>query len=181
MCPTSSLWKSFGFLVVVVHAQSCLTLCDAMDYSPPGSSAHGLSRQEHWSGLPGPPPGDLSDPGSEPGPPALAGRFLTTAPPGKSRAPPQVQNSKFNQRNDKIQKAKENKKKKSSLHCGCPSLPATSYQHSDLSPRDSHTSEPKSRAFLVVHWLTKIHASGHRGYSSVPGQGTNIPHATQPN
>ena len=109
MCPTSFLWKSFGFLVVVVHAQSCLTLCDAMDYSPPGSSAHGLSRQEHWSGLPGPPPGDLSDPGSEPGPPALAGRFLTTAPPGKSRAPPQVQNSKFNQRNDKIQKAKENK------------------------------------------------------------------------
>ena len=26
----------------------------------------GFSRKEHWSGLPGPPPGDLSDPGTEP-------------------------------------------------------------------------------------------------------------------
>ena len=30
-----------------------------------------FSRQECWSGLPFPPPGDLSDPGTEPGPPAL--------------------------------------------------------------------------------------------------------------
>ena len=32
--------------------QSCLTLCDPMDCSPPGSYVHGLSRQEYWSGLP---------------------------------------------------------------------------------------------------------------------------------
>ena len=41
----------------------------------------GFSRQEHWSGLPCPPPGDLSDPGIEPASlmsPALAGRFFTT-------------------------------------------------------------------------------------------------------
>ena len=34
-------------------------------------------------GLPFPSPGDLPDPGFEPGSPALAGRFFTTEPPGK--------------------------------------------------------------------------------------------------
>ena len=47
----------------------------------------GFSRQEPWSGLPCPPPGDLPDPGIEPTslkPPASAGRFsLPLAPPGK--------------------------------------------------------------------------------------------------
>ena len=32
--------------------QLCLTLCDPIDGSPPGSSVPGFSRQEHWSGLP---------------------------------------------------------------------------------------------------------------------------------
>ena len=36
--------------------QSCLTLCDPMDCSPPGSPSLGFSRQEHWSGLPFPSP-----------------------------------------------------------------------------------------------------------------------------
>ena len=36
--------------------QSCPTLCDPMDWSPPGSSVHGISRQEYWSGLPFPSP-----------------------------------------------------------------------------------------------------------------------------
>ena len=40
-------------------------------------------RQEYWSGLPCPPPGDLPDPGIQPASPALAGRFFTTEPPGK--------------------------------------------------------------------------------------------------
>ena len=31
--------------------QSCLTLCDPIDGSPPGSPIPGFSRQEHWSGL----------------------------------------------------------------------------------------------------------------------------------
>ena len=39
----------------------------------------GFSRQEHWSRLPCPPPGDLPDPGMEPTSPALAGRFFTTS------------------------------------------------------------------------------------------------------
>ena len=45
-----------------------------------------FSRQEYWSGLPFPSPGDLQDPGAEPislASPALAGGFFTTEPPGK--------------------------------------------------------------------------------------------------
>ena len=36
-----------------------------------------FSRQEYWSGLPFPSPGDLPDPGIEPGTPVLAGGFFT--------------------------------------------------------------------------------------------------------
>jgi len=36
----------------------------------------GFPRQEYWSGLPFPSPGDLSDPGIESTSPALAGGFL---------------------------------------------------------------------------------------------------------
>ena len=39
-------------------------------------------RQEYWSGLPFPLPGDLPDPGIKPALPALAGGFFPTAPPG---------------------------------------------------------------------------------------------------
>ena len=47
--------------------QSCPTLCNPMDCSPPGSSlSRGFSRQERWSGLPFPPPGDRASPGIEP-------------------------------------------------------------------------------------------------------------------
>ena len=47
----------------------------------------GFSREEYWSGFPCPPPGDLPDPGIERAStesPALAGRFFTTEPPGKT-------------------------------------------------------------------------------------------------
>ena len=43
----------------------------------------GSSRQEYWSGLPFPSPGDLPDPGIKPRSPALEGEFVTTGPPGK--------------------------------------------------------------------------------------------------
>ena len=49
----------------VLVAQLCLTLCDPMDFSPPGSSVMGFSRQEYWNGLPCPAPGDPSSPGIE--------------------------------------------------------------------------------------------------------------------
>ena len=55
----------------VLVTQSCLTLWDLMNYSPPGSSVLEFSRQEYWSGLPFPSPGDLPDPGIEPRSPTL--------------------------------------------------------------------------------------------------------------
>ena len=43
----------------------------------------GFSRQEYWSGLPLPSPGDLPNPGIELTSPALVGRFFFSEPPGK--------------------------------------------------------------------------------------------------
>ena len=50
-------------------------------YQPPPSM--GFSRQECWSGLPFPSPGDLLNPGIEPGSPALQADTLPSEPPGK--------------------------------------------------------------------------------------------------
>ena len=58
-------------------------------FTTPWTVAHqapllmGFPRQEYWSGLPFPSPGDLPDPGVEPASPALAGRFFTAEPPRK--------------------------------------------------------------------------------------------------
>ena len=56
-----------------------LTFCNPVDCSP---LSVGFSRQEYWSGLPCPPPGDLPDPGIEPGSfmfPTLADGFFTAS------------------------------------------------------------------------------------------------------
>ena len=66
--------------------QSCLTLCNPMDYSPPGSSVHGILQEEYWSELRFPPPWDLTDPRIEAEPlksPTLAGGFFTSEPSWK--------------------------------------------------------------------------------------------------
>ena len=47
-----------------------------MDHQAPLSM--GFSRQEYWSGLPFPSPGDLPDPGIEPGSPALQADSLSS-------------------------------------------------------------------------------------------------------
>ena len=44
----------------------------------------GFYRQEYWSGLSFPPPGNIPEPGVELASPALAGGFFTTEPLGKS-------------------------------------------------------------------------------------------------
>ena len=49
------------------------------------SPSMGFSRQEYWSGLPFPSPGDLPDPGIELGSPALQADALSSEPPGKPR------------------------------------------------------------------------------------------------
>ena len=49
------------------------------------SPSVGFSRQEYWSGLPFPSPGDLPNSGIEPGSPALGADALTSEPPGKPK------------------------------------------------------------------------------------------------
>ena len=70
-------WERLSVLVI----QSCPTLCDPIDCSPPGSSVLRFSRQGYWSGLPFPSPGDLPNPGIEPGSPALQADSLPTELP----------------------------------------------------------------------------------------------------
>ena len=54
-----------------------------MNCSLQASLSMGFPRQEYWSGLPFPSPENLPHPGIEPRPPALAGGFFTTEPPGE--------------------------------------------------------------------------------------------------
>ena len=89
--------------VLYLVAQSCPTVCDPMDYSPPvHGGIHvilcpwGFSRQEYWSGLPCPPPGDLPNPGIEPRSPALQADSLPSEPHGKSQNVGISQINKFN-------------------------------------------------------------------------------------
>ena len=62
---SESIWFQAGWYSVTYHhaaaaaaklLQSCPTLCDPIDGSPPGSPSLRVSRQEHWSGLIFPPP-----------------------------------------------------------------------------------------------------------------------------
>ena len=68
--------------------KSCPTLCDPMD-----PLSMGFPRQEYWSRLPFPLPGESSQTGIKPMSPALAGRFFTTEHQGRSM--PLVLVSKF--------------------------------------------------------------------------------------
>ena len=72
----------------------CSVMSDSVN---PGTVAHqaplsmGFSRQQYWSGLPCPSPGDLPDPGIKPAslaPPALAGGLFSTEAPGKPKNAP---------------------------------------------------------------------------------------------
>ena len=78
-------------------AQLCPTLSDPMDCSLPGSSVHGISRQEYWSGVPLPSPKSLEQPTnpkttwshpasltSQPPPPGLTHAALATGDLGCS-------------------------------------------------------------------------------------------------
>ena len=76
-------------MYICLYAQSLglvqlfATLWTTARQAPPSV---GSSRQEYWSELPFPPPGDLPDPGTEPRSPAslaLAGRYFATEPHGK--------------------------------------------------------------------------------------------------
>ena len=67
----------------------CSVVYDTWTAARQAPLSMGFSRQEYWNGLPFPPSGNLSDPGIKPMSPeslALANRFFTTEPPGKSNS-----------------------------------------------------------------------------------------------
>jgi len=59
---------------IIIVAVQCSVMSDSL--RPHGLSME-FSRQEYWSGLPSPSPGDLPDPGMEPWSPALQARLFT--------------------------------------------------------------------------------------------------------
>ena len=63
--------------------QSCLSLCDPMNCSPPDFSVHGILqvRTLEWIAMPS--PGDLPNPGIKPRSPTLQVDSLLSEPPGK--------------------------------------------------------------------------------------------------
>ena len=72
-------------MCVLSHVQLFVTTWTVAQQAPLSME---FSRQEYWSGLPFPTPGDLSDPGNEPMSSVsseLEGRFFTTGPPGKPK------------------------------------------------------------------------------------------------
>ena len=60
-----------------------LTLATSWTVAHQAPLSMGFSRQEYWSVLPLPSPGNLPDIGIKPTSPALTGRFFTTEAPGK--------------------------------------------------------------------------------------------------
>ena len=62
------------------HVGLFVTPWTVVYHTPPSM---GFSRQQYWSGLPFPSPGDLPDPGVEPRSPALQTDALPSKPPGK--------------------------------------------------------------------------------------------------
>ena len=82
----TGLLKSYGIFFCCLVTKSCPTL-----FATPWTVAHQaplskrFSRQEYWSGLPFPPPGDLPNPGIKPRSPALQADSLLSEPPGKPK------------------------------------------------------------------------------------------------
>ena len=74
----------FGLSIIScgLAAKSCLTLVTPKTIARQAPLSMGFPRQEFWSGLPCPQPGDLPNPGIKPVPPAspvLAGMLFTTS------------------------------------------------------------------------------------------------------
>ena len=75
--------SDFGLYCAVLSHSSCLTLCNLMDCSRPGSYVHGASQYKNTGGLLCPPPGDLPNPGIELRSSALQADSLPSEPPRK--------------------------------------------------------------------------------------------------
>ena len=91
-CITCSFYNSLSMSpiiqIVCMHAKSlqlCPTLYDLWTGAHQGPLSLGFSRQENWSGLPCPPPGDLQNPGIKPRSPTLQADSLPSELPGKPK------------------------------------------------------------------------------------------------
>ena len=74
--------ESVCMLSCFSHVRLFVTPCTVTHQAP---LSRGFSRQEYWSGLPFPSPGDLPNPGIEHGSPALQTDSLLSEPPGKPK------------------------------------------------------------------------------------------------
>ena len=96
-----SIAKSTFLLWLPLHCvlatQSCPILCNPMDGSHQASLCMGFSRQEYWSGLLFPSPGDLPNPGIKLGSPALQADSLPSEWPGKPNGHSTQSNYIFNE------------------------------------------------------------------------------------
>ena len=84
--------------LMCVCAQLCLTLCNPMDCSLWAPLSMEFSRQEYWSGLTFPPPGDCPHPGIEPTSLCLLcwhADILPLVPPGKQLPSKEESNVNF--------------------------------------------------------------------------------------
>ena len=71
------MWPRAGSICLLYSVLTCVQIfVTSMDCAPPGLLSMEFSRQEYWSGLPFPSPGNLPDPGIKSVSPALVGRFL---------------------------------------------------------------------------------------------------------
>ena len=76
-----SLCLCIIYMCVCLHVQSCLTLCDPMDWSLPGSSVHGTLQARKLEQFAISSFRGSSDTGIVPASPALADKFFTATPP----------------------------------------------------------------------------------------------------
>ena len=92
-CRVLTAGHGLSLAVLCLAARLCVTICAPADCSPQAPPSMGFSRQDHWTGVPCRPPGDLPDSGTEfmsLRSPALTGGFLTTTVTGEvpGRPPP---------------------------------------------------------------------------------------------
>ena len=90
MQPWSTYWSFLFTGIIRLVAQSRVTLGNPRTVAHQALLSMGFPREEYWSGLSFPSPGDLPDPGIEPGSPALQAESLLSAPP---RKPPHLTHS----------------------------------------------------------------------------------------
>ena len=86
--------QTLGVFICAKLLQSCLTLCDPMDCSPPGSSVHGILQARILEWLPCSPPGDLPDPEIEPASPVSAALQVDSLP-AEPQGKPNVSNARL--------------------------------------------------------------------------------------